>query len=523
MYKRAEDGIVLVDQDRCRGWRMCVSGCPYKKMYFNHKTGKAEKCTLCYPRIEVGMPTVCSETCVGRLRYLGLVLYDVDRVAEAASVDNNTELYEAQRRILLDPNDPAVIAGARAEGISDEWIDAAQRSPVYALINTYRVALPLHPEYRTMPMVWYIPPLSPVVDAVSSDGHDGEDLGNLFGALDSLRIPIQYLAEPFTAGDTDVVAGVLKRLAAMHSYMRDINLGRETQPHIPHSVGMTEEQIYHMYRLLAVAKYEERYVIPTAYVADLPTDLPGAGELGCSLSIDGGPGMYESDPVPVAGETFHARRRNQVNLLNWDGVGAPPHCSRRPGDEAALRRPRPIQDAGDPRPAGAAVGVAAAGLPRRRAGGVRGAPGHRRRAAPPPVRSRGGPAGPHGRGVAWPQADRRRDRLRGDLRPAAARHDVPDVLDRRGHPQPWPGHAGVRHQPVFVGRVECCCQLPNHLHARGGLIGPSRSSRVCTSTPSITGITRYSRPSISPVSWMGMMWGSVSRAATWASRRNRDR
>lgn len=173
MYKRSEDGIVLVDQDRCRGWRMCVSGCPYKKVYFNHKTGKAEKCTLCYPRMEVGLPTICSETCVGRLRYLGLVLYDVDRVLEAASVENDTDLYEAQCRILLDPNDPEVITAARAEGISDEWIEAAQRSPVYALINDYKVALPLHPEYRTMPMVWYIPPLSPVVDAVSRDGHDG--------------------------------------------------------------------------------------------------------------------------------------------------------------------------------------------------------------------------------------------------------------------------------------------------------------------------------------------------------------
>ena len=54
IYKRAEDGIVLVDQDRCRGWRQCITGCPYKKIYFNHKTGKAEKCTFCYPRVEVG-------------------------------------------------------------------------------------------------------------------------------------------------------------------------------------------------------------------------------------------------------------------------------------------------------------------------------------------------------------------------------------------------------------------------------------------------------------------------------------
>jgi hypothetical protein len=111
--------------------------------------------------------------------------------------------------------------------------------------------------WATMPMVWYIPPLSPVVDAVSRDGHDGEDIGNLFGALDALRIPIEYLAGLFTAGDTGVVEGVLRRLAAMRSYMRDINLGRETQPHIPQSVGMTEEQIYQMYRLLALAKYEE--------------------------------------------------------------------------------------------------------------------------------------------------------------------------------------------------------------------------------------------------------------------------
>lgn len=341
MYKRSEDGIVLVDQDRCRGWRMCISGCPYKKVYFNHKTGKAEKCTLCYPRIEVGMPTVCSETCVGRLRYLGLVLYDVDRVLEAASVPDETDLYEAHRQILLDPTDPAVIAGARAEGISDEWIEAAQHSPVYKLIHTYGVALPLHPEFRTVPMVWYIPPLSPVVDAVSRDGHDGEDLGNLFGALHALRIPLEYLAGLFTAGDTRVVEGVLQRLAAMRSYMRDINLGRETQPHIPASVGMTEQQIYDMYRLLALAKYEERYVIPTAY----GTDGREVEEPTCALPFDGGPGMYESGPfgeasggpVPVAVETFHALQHRQtsdgmaanaehpsrVNLLNWDGRGVP--------------------------------------------------------------------------------------------------------------------------------------------------------------------------------------------------------
>jgi nitrate reductase beta subunit len=60
---------------------------------------------------------------------------------------------------------------------------------VKRLIQDYKVALPLHPEYRTMPMVWYIPPLSPVVDVVKDTGHDAEDADNLFGAIDALRIP----------------------------------------------------------------------------------------------------------------------------------------------------------------------------------------------------------------------------------------------------------------------------------------------------------------------------------------------
>ncbi len=55
MYKRGEDGIVLVNQEACRGWRMCVTACPYKKTYYNWHTGKSEKCILCFPRIEAGL------------------------------------------------------------------------------------------------------------------------------------------------------------------------------------------------------------------------------------------------------------------------------------------------------------------------------------------------------------------------------------------------------------------------------------------------------------------------------------
>src|SRR5690606_37559710 len=135
MYKREEDGIVLVDQQQCRGWRQCVSGCPYKKVYFNWHTGKAEKCTFCNPRIESGQPTVCSETCVGRLRYLGVILYDADKVHAAASVPDEHDLYEAQLGLFCDPEDPDVRARAARDGVPHDWIESARRSPIYPLTN----------------------------------------------------------------------------------------------------------------------------------------------------------------------------------------------------------------------------------------------------------------------------------------------------------------------------------------------------------------------------------------------------
>lgn len=270
---------------------------------------------MCYPRLEIGLPTVCSETCVGRLRYLGLFLYDADKVLEAASIEDETKLYEAQLDLLLDPSDPEVLAAARAEGIPEDWLLAAQNSPVYKLAKVFRIALPLHPEYRTMPMVWYVPPLSPIVDVLTETGHDGEEAGNLFGAIDALRIPLAYLAELFSAGDTNVVANTLRKLSAMRSYMRDVNLGRPPRSEIPEAVGMSESSIYEMYSLLAVAKYEDRYVIPAAH----SEEARHLENMGCSLDglnngeKFGGPfGQSSGNPVPVTIENFHIMKDRQT-------------------------------------------------------------------------------------------------------------------------------------------------------------------------------------------------------------------
>jgi nitrate reductase beta subunit len=227
IYKREEDGIVLIDQDKCRGWRMCVSGCPYKKIYYNWKSGKAEKCTFCYPRIEAGEPTVCSETCVGRIRYLGVLLYDADRIQEAASVEHDRDLYQAQLDIFLDPFDPKVIAQAQVDGIPDKWMEAARKSPVYKMAVSWKVALPLHPEYRTLPMVWYIPPLSPI-SAAANAGHVGAN-GEI-PDVNQLRIPVKYLANLLTAGDTVPVVRSLERLLAMRGRSNGSTRCRGTSP-----------------------------------------------------------------------------------------------------------------------------------------------------------------------------------------------------------------------------------------------------------------------------------------------------
>ncbi|MGW3472015.1 nitrate reductase subunit beta [Saccharopolyspora sp. NPDC000995] len=308
MYKREEDGIVLVDQDRCRGWRFCVSGCPYKKVYFNHRTGKAEKCTFCYPRIEGGQPTICSETCVGRLRHLGVLLYDADAVHAAASTPDEQELYEAHLSVFLDPHDPEVQAEAERAGIAHDWIDAAQRSPVYALIKRHRVALPLHPEYRTLPMVWYIPPLSPVTDAVHAAGYDDADPDRVFAAIDSLRIPLSYLANLFTAGDTTVIAGVLRKLAAMRIHMRGNQLGDAADEGLLAAVGSTAEEMDDLYRLLAIAKYDERYVIPRVHAEDTGAQMAQHCPVG---EAGGGSQFRDSD----------GRRR--FNLLGYSGGPVP--------------------------------------------------------------------------------------------------------------------------------------------------------------------------------------------------------
>jgi nitrate reductase beta subunit len=266
LYKRGEDGVVLINQERCRGWRMCVTACPYKKTYYNWSTGKSEKCVLCYPRLEAGMAPACFHTCVGRIRYLGVMLYDADRIQAVASCDES-ELISRHLDIYLDPFDPEVIRQARANGIADSTLEAAQKSPVYKFVKQWGIALPLHAEFRTLPNLFYVPPLLPTMGKVGDQLYD-TTTESFWGGIERSRLPLQYLASLFAAGDVARVEAVLKKMMAVKVHRRQVTVGDLPAAEVERALaeaGVDGEVADAIFRLTTLALNEERFVIPAAH------------------------------------------------------------------------------------------------------------------------------------------------------------------------------------------------------------------------------------------------------------------
>ncbi|MCL5942170.1 MAG: nitrate reductase subunit beta [Actinobacteria bacterium] len=301
IYKRGEDGVVLVNEQKCRGWRMCVAACPYKKVYNNWTTGKSEKCILCFPRLETHQAPGCAHSCVGRIRYLGVLLYDADRIPAAADVAAD-DLVNAQLDVILDPRDPVVVAAARENGVPRDWLEAATRSPVYRFVKEWGLALPLHPEFRTLAMMFYVPPLSPLVSTATANGvaldhPPGAGDFDLLADVEAARLPVRYLAAMFTGGDEQRIRLILRRLLAVRAYKRGESVQGavdQTTLELLHAVGMTARQAEDIYRLTTVAAFAERFVLPRYHretavepFTDLLTRRAGVG-LGYSTAPKGG-------------------------------------------------------------------------------------------------------------------------------------------------------------------------------------------------------------------------------------------
>ncbi len=266
LYKRGEDGIVLLDQERCRAWRSCIAACPYKKVFFNWFAGKSEKCILCFPRIETGQAPACFHSCVGRIRYLGVLLYDADRIEEVAKSPDE-QLVEAQRSVILDPHDPEVAAAARQNGISEAVIESARISPVYQFVKVWKLALPPHIEYRTMPMLFYVPPMSPVMASQDRKtvNHTSDDL---FHDIDQARVPMRFLANLFGAGHEGKVRYALRKQKAVRWYRRAVTVGDVDMPTAERMLREADcsiEEAEAIYKLTSLCTFSERFVIPPSH------------------------------------------------------------------------------------------------------------------------------------------------------------------------------------------------------------------------------------------------------------------
>ena len=191
-----------------------------------------------------------------------MMLYDADKIKEAAITPDEKDLYEEHLNLFLDPHDPEIISEAQKQGIPENVLKAAAASPIYKMAIDWKVAFPLHPEYRTLPMVWYVPPLSPIQSAATS-GDIG--MNGILPDVDDMRISHQYLANMFTAGDEKPVKDALKRMLAMRAFMRSKTVDKEENLAVLEGTGLTPEEVEKMYHLMAIANYKDRFVIPTSH------------------------------------------------------------------------------------------------------------------------------------------------------------------------------------------------------------------------------------------------------------------
>jgi nitrate reductase beta subunit len=169
-------------------------------------------------------------------------------------------------------------------------------------------------------MVWYIPPLSPVSDIVHAAGYDDADPDQVFATIDSLRIPIDYLANLFTAGKAETVQLVLRKLAVVRAIQRAGQLGLVPNEKLTATVDAGLDELDDLYRLLAIAKYDDRYVIPQAHAEDAGALMGQPEQLFCSLDTEGGPGMGGSGPPGPHGiQAWSPQGRTELPLLGRPG------------------------------------------------------------------------------------------------------------------------------------------------------------------------------------------------------------
>ena len=312
------------------GWRMCVSDCPYKGVLPTTKPAK--------PRVHLAIRGSRSDyrPCARDRRpdcgRIGALRHGPGDQSRLGARRPGTSTSAGKSSCSATPRSGS--SPARAPGASPlKWIDAAQRSPAYALIHLSGGAA-LHPGSAPSRWCGYIPPLSPVVDAVSypmgTTGKTSTPSSGPSGAPHPDRVPGRVVRQR----DHHCRRVLRRRSGTLYA---TINLSRNSTPFLE-SVGLTEEQMYSMCQPLALAKYEERYM---SFRRPMPMRSRGRWRSRLlaerERELEGGPGMYESGlsgeparPVPVAVESF-TRCGTARPARAW-----PPTKPDRPGEPAQL-------------------------------------------------------------------------------------------------------------------------------------------------------------------------------------------
>ena len=123
-------------------------------------------------------------------------------------------------------------------------------------------------------MVFYVPPLNPVITALDSRGKYTADYDTLIPTIDKLRIPIKYLANMFAAGNEEEIRKALKRLIAIREFFRLVEVEGKSKAEAAYVLeqnGLTLEDADKMYRWLALGR--DRWIIPTRKI-ELRMKLP---------------------------------------------------------------------------------------------------------------------------------------------------------------------------------------------------------------------------------------------------------
>jgi len=194
---------------------------------------------------------------------LGNVLYDADRIEETINKPD-AELVDAYRDMILDPRDPKVIEAALKNGIGQDVIESAQNSPVYKFVKEWGLALPLHVEHRTLPMLFYVPPLLPMM-ARTGDGIYDTSQDSFLSSIDSYRLPLKYMASLFSAGNEAPVRYALRKQLATRTFRRQETTGDLDATKVQEALSEADtnaEQANAIHHLTAMAPYDERFVIP---------------------------------------------------------------------------------------------------------------------------------------------------------------------------------------------------------------------------------------------------------------------